>query len=58
MLLHVQCDFFPGGASPVEGADRILAPVTALTSASWNLVVHVLDWHPGNHAQFPCNNPV
>lgn len=59
ILLHIQNDFFQGGKEEVPGAEDILPNIARLREVvNWNLVIHVVDWHPANHSCFSSNNPV
>jgi len=53
LLVDLQPDFMPGGALPVEGGDRILAPIRALMARDlFGLYAATQDWHPPGHASF------
>lgn len=51
LVIDLQSDFLPGGALPVEGGDRIAAPIGAL-AARFSTVVATQDFHPRGHVSF------
>ena len=55
ILIHLQNDFFPGGALPVEGGDQILPKINqyiAFFQHQGASVMATRDWHPPNHCSF------
>jgi nicotinamidase/pyrazinamidase len=58
LLVDLQPDFMPGGALPVAGGDRILAPIRALMERDlFGLYAATQDWHPPGHASFASSHP-
>ena len=58
IVVDVQLDFLPGGALPVPGGDRILAPVAKLMeSGRFRDIVATQDWHPRDHVSFASQHP-
>ena len=58
ILVDVQPDFLPGGALPVAGGDRILAPLRRLLDRDpCALYVATQDWHPRGHISFASSHP-
>ena len=51
IVVDLQNDFCHGGAMPVEGTDRIIAPVNRLIHA-FDHLVFTRDWHPQDHCSF------
>jgi nicotinamidase/pyrazinamidase len=55
LLVDVQRDFVPGGALPVPGGDRIVAPLNRWSERFAELGLPVFasfDWHPADHCSF------
>ena len=55
VLIHLQNDFFPGGALAVEGSDQILPQINryiALFQHQGATVMATRDWHPPNYCSF------
>ncbi|MFY9209830.1 MAG: bifunctional nicotinamidase/pyrazinamidase [Aestuariivita sp.] len=51
LVIDVQNDFCPAGALAVEGADQIVAGISALMD-SFVSVILTQDWHPAGHSSF------
>lgn len=55
ILVHLQNDFFPGGALPVEDGDQILTQVNQYIGYFQHQAAAVMatrDWHPPDHCSF------
>ena len=55
VLVHLQNDFFPGGALPVEGSHQILPQINqyiAFFQHQASAVMATRDWHPPTHCSF------
>ena len=55
LVVDVQCDFCPGGALPITGADEVIPTINVLIKEAIEakaLVVASRDWHPPNHSSF------
>lgn len=58
LVIDPQKDFMPGGALPVEKADRIIPVINAWINAAVDNSVPIAisrHWHPDNHTSFQCN---
>jgi len=53
IIVDLNCDFLPGGALAIEGADAILPIINELADDPvYGLVIATQDWHPPAHASF------
>ncbi|WP_447970335.1 isochorismatase family protein [Nitrospira sp. M1] len=55
LLIHLQNDFFPGGALAVTHSDQILPPINqyiAYFQHHGATIMATRDWHPPNHCSF------
>lgn len=55
LLVHLQNDFFPGGALPVEGGDQVIPVANACIrffAREGFSIVATRAWHPENHCSF------
>ncbi|GJL51148.1 nicotinamidase [Candidatus Nitrospira salsa] len=55
ILVHLQNDFFPGGALPVEDGDQILPRINQYITFFQHhgaAIMATRDWHPPNHCSF------
>ncbi len=55
LMVDVQRDFCPGGAVPVPGGDKVVAPLNEWSRAAASagaLIVASRDWHPPGHVSF------
>ncbi|MEL7431898.1 MAG: isochorismatase family protein [Chlamydiota bacterium] len=55
LIIDMQNDFMPWGALPVFGADRLFAPIIAL-SKTFSHIYATQDWHPKDHISFASNH--
>lgn len=51
LVVDVQNDFCEGGALPVPGGSKVVAPINALMK-EFQVVVMAQDWHPRRHSSF------
>jgi nicotinamidase/pyrazinamidase len=56
ILVDIQNDFLPGGASAVPEGDTVI-PIANQLQAAFPLVVATQDWHPANHGSFAASHP-
>jgi len=55
LVIDMQCDFMPGGALPVAGADALLPVIHACMCFFDNRALPIFatrDWHPPDHSSF------
>jgi nicotinamidase/pyrazinamidase len=55
LVQDVQCDLLPGGALPVAGSERVIAPLNRCLEAFAARALPVFairDWHPPHHVSF------
>ncbi len=56
LVIDVQNDFCPGGALPVAGGDRVIAPIQSAAQRFEHIIL-TQDWHPPNHFSFASAHP-
>ena len=55
LVVDLQNDFCPGGALPIKGGDKIVAPINSLVDSFevvGSPIVFTRDWHPKDHSSF------
>lgn len=58
LVVDMQPDFMPGGALPVAGGDRLVAPIGELMArGGFGVCVATQDWHPSGHVSFASSHP-
>jgi nicotinamidase/pyrazinamidase len=51
LLINLQIDFYPGGATGIAGGDQLI-PIANELMPQFDLVVAARDWHPAAHCSF------